>query len=562
MKIVCDSCGAKYSIADEKVAGKVFKIRCKKCTSVIVVRGDQLGEAAEEEASTRVFDYGGEAVWHVVVDGNQQGPHPVSQIAKMLNDGDIDWDTYVWKEGFDNWKAARDVPEISAAAGGDEGGAAAGDAAAAAAAAAATAASDDADKTVAEESPAAAATADLFGGGAAAEAKPAAGGLFSSGPAEANPFAPVEPKAAEAAPAASAGADQLTGQRNENSVLFSLSNLQALATSTPGGAAPSSPSSPAASSPQPGFAAGEGSGLIDIRALAGSAATTGSAPRAPEKADDLLAIGGGGVGGLSGLGAPVLAPVAQEPEKKGSGMMVGLIAAAVAVLGLGGALVFVLTKEPEPVATAAPAAPVTATPAMPAVPAPGAGPAQPATPAEPAAAGGAPEAAEAAGGGSEASKSDSRSSGRSHSGSSRSGSSAPATGSSAPAPRATSSSSGKSSGGDRSIDDLLGKALGGSGGSKKPSGGGGGTPATPSRDDVLSAMKAVTGAVKSCGGGQHGTATVAITFRGSTGRVSNAQVSGQFAGSPVGSCVARAVRKAKVPPFTKDSFNVKYPFPL
>ncbi|MBW2212228.1 MAG: zinc-ribbon domain-containing protein, partial [Deltaproteobacteria bacterium] len=29
MKIVCDSCGAKYSIADEKVAGKIFKIRCK-----------------------------------------------------------------------------------------------------------------------------------------------------------------------------------------------------------------------------------------------------------------------------------------------------------------------------------------------------------------------------------------------------------------------------------------------------------------------------------------------------------------------------------------------------
>jgi len=27
MKIVCDSCGAKYSIADEKVAGKVFKLR-------------------------------------------------------------------------------------------------------------------------------------------------------------------------------------------------------------------------------------------------------------------------------------------------------------------------------------------------------------------------------------------------------------------------------------------------------------------------------------------------------------------------------------------------------
>ncbi len=43
MKIVCDSCGAKYSIADEKVAGKIFKIRCKKCSSVLEVRGDQTG---------------------------------------------------------------------------------------------------------------------------------------------------------------------------------------------------------------------------------------------------------------------------------------------------------------------------------------------------------------------------------------------------------------------------------------------------------------------------------------------------------------------------------------
>ena len=39
MKIVCDACSAKYSIADEKVQGKVFKIRCKKCSNIIVVRG-------------------------------------------------------------------------------------------------------------------------------------------------------------------------------------------------------------------------------------------------------------------------------------------------------------------------------------------------------------------------------------------------------------------------------------------------------------------------------------------------------------------------------------------
>ena len=37
MKIVCDNCTTKYQIADEKVSGKAFKIRCKKCGHVIVV---------------------------------------------------------------------------------------------------------------------------------------------------------------------------------------------------------------------------------------------------------------------------------------------------------------------------------------------------------------------------------------------------------------------------------------------------------------------------------------------------------------------------------------------
>ena len=52
MKIVCESCGAKYSIADDRVAGKIFKIRCKKCSEVIVVRGDQQAAAAEAAACT------------------------------------------------------------------------------------------------------------------------------------------------------------------------------------------------------------------------------------------------------------------------------------------------------------------------------------------------------------------------------------------------------------------------------------------------------------------------------------------------------------------------------
>ena len=62
MKIVCDACQAKYSISDDKVQGKVFKIRCKKCSNIIVVRGGagaaEPAPAPTQEKETRVYDYG------------------------------------------------------------------------------------------------------------------------------------------------------------------------------------------------------------------------------------------------------------------------------------------------------------------------------------------------------------------------------------------------------------------------------------------------------------------------------------------------------------------------
>src|SRR5262245_4848845 len=113
MKIVCESCGAKYSIADEKVAGKVFKIRCKKCSAVIVVKGDSPQDGAD--AATRVYDYGSDAIWHVVVAGEQQGPFAPRQIGELLAEGKIDWEAYVWREGMDGWQPAKDVPTLVSA---------------------------------------------------------------------------------------------------------------------------------------------------------------------------------------------------------------------------------------------------------------------------------------------------------------------------------------------------------------------------------------------------------------------------------------------------------------
>src|SRR5512140_2740946 len=99
MKIVCDACQAKYSIADDKIQGKAFKIRCKKCNHIIVVKvgaegaSTTSGAAAEKPRSTGSYAAAAaaspaasparaaapapvaeQAVWHVVIDGEQVGP--------------------------------------------------------------------------------------------------------------------------------------------------------------------------------------------------------------------------------------------------------------------------------------------------------------------------------------------------------------------------------------------------------------------------------------------------------------------------------------------------------
>ena len=112
MKIICDSCQAKYSIADEKVAGKVFKIKCKRCGSVLTVSGDQAGPAGPPDLAGE--NYPDEAIWHVVVNGEQHGPYDPPQLAEMLSSGTIDWEAYVWSEGLDNWAPMQDIQDLLA----------------------------------------------------------------------------------------------------------------------------------------------------------------------------------------------------------------------------------------------------------------------------------------------------------------------------------------------------------------------------------------------------------------------------------------------------------------
>lgn len=56
MKFTCDSCGAQYLIADDKIGPRGVKVRCKKCSHVIILRPEGFG--AEQDAAPKAANGG------------------------------------------------------------------------------------------------------------------------------------------------------------------------------------------------------------------------------------------------------------------------------------------------------------------------------------------------------------------------------------------------------------------------------------------------------------------------------------------------------------------------
>src|SRR5262249_30407758 len=100
---------------------------CKKCSHIIVVKGQEAaaeGQAGFEQKDTRVFDYSGyegqkdgqaaDPIWHLVIDREQVGPLTVTELAQKWTAGEIDVETYAWREGFDDWKRLGTIEELAA----------------------------------------------------------------------------------------------------------------------------------------------------------------------------------------------------------------------------------------------------------------------------------------------------------------------------------------------------------------------------------------------------------------------------------------------------------------
>ncbi len=342
MKITCQSCQAKYTIADDKVLGKIVKIRCKKCMETIVVNGSDGSGGYTPEPAGGYDNAGPDDAWTVNVGEGDQRTMTDGEIAAAYQSGTVGDDTYCWRDGMGDWLPLKEIDHLVDVC-----------------SATRAAASDppDAENATRMLNNPLPAGGSPYAGNGTANAFPAAarraggrapGADLFGGAAQAGSEEEVMTSAPSHIPDGRDDAARApTGARNENSVLFSLSALTSKGQSD----------RPA---PMPGS---EQSGLIDIRQLSAQMGQLDQKKRS--RVDDIMNLSSGPAFNPA-LAAPVLtAPAldqyAPAPEAGGAqgGRSRTLIIAAIGgafiiAAGIGTGVMFVRGKgdAPDPTASA------------------------------------------------------------------------------------------------------------------------------------------------------------------------------------------------------------------
>jgi len=304
MKVTCQSCQAKYTIADEKVRGKIAKIRCKQCSTTIIVNGNDgttstlsvapvMGGAVANYAHQGAVDQ----QWAVLIADGDQRTLTAGQITALYVAGAITYDTPAWKDGMSDWLPILQIDALKTMLDHGPRPTLSPDFVGQALASVLPEASPPSqlpplpppmDRAPSTRPPLAARILTPEPGAARRRPRGGSTDLFGAAlqdevmtSASANPM-PHMPSAAQ---------DRPTGARNENSVLFSLSALTGgqMSSSKP---APTTDNDPISSK-------------ADLRALM----TGGESRPGPtrSKLDDIINLSGGGVYSPAMLTAPLLA---------------------------------------------------------------------------------------------------------------------------------------------------------------------------------------------------------------------------------------------------------------
>jgi len=633
MKVVCETCEAKYQIPDERVAGRRLKIRCRKCGGVMEARGDELVGAVQSARSAARS-----AEWFTSIDGTPIGPLSTDEIVSRISTGVLEWDAHVWREGYAEWKTVDAADTIVRAVASSRGAIDDGPSADSTERTSLPSQEDrdtyerDA-RTINDDAPTIAALEDsptrisydetptrMYSGHSAPPGmlQPVARSSFASRPPGQLP--PVARHViSESSP------NLIASSPNPYASSPSIDVSRAHLT---GGAMPipiSGSRAPVSAPPvRTGYAGGEGSGLIDIRALASLAQTRMNAPQQPmrsmpppayddgaddgeaQESDPLASFGTGH--GVAFAALDSLAPVANREKPRDSTVPLAILTGAAMIAAAAFAALYITRAPalaPSPVSAAAqPSAQIAApelaakpeAPALAAEPTPA-----PADAVAPVAAADEPAAAEAAPSepAEEAKREAPVETARAIKGRAKrvggnkqrdaKAATADATeeeededpmavkaeekappptvddillgNDDKPAKAEAEKPAPKAPPSDRSIDDLLDTAVAKKAGAPAPAAAPVGAD-SPSRNDVVASMRKIESEVKACAAGEAAPVS-GIAYVAITVAGSSGKVtSAEVKGltGEVGSCVARVARTATFAPFAKEKFSVTYPY--
>lgn len=119
MKVSCQACGAKYTIADDKVRGRKVKIRCKSCGAPIVVDAQSEAPPAAAAAPGPAAGVPSDAPaakgdsWSVNLSDTDQRTMTTDEIVAGFRSGVVTSDAFVWKDGMADWVAVLECAELS-----------------------------------------------------------------------------------------------------------------------------------------------------------------------------------------------------------------------------------------------------------------------------------------------------------------------------------------------------------------------------------------------------------------------------------------------------------------
>src|ERR1700742_984952 len=103
MKVSCQACGAKYTIADDKVRGRKVKIRCKSCGTPMVVDGNSDAPEAPAAAAAGASGATTGVSWSVNLSDTDQRTMTTDEIVSAWKRGEVTNDAFVWKDGMGDW---------------------------------------------------------------------------------------------------------------------------------------------------------------------------------------------------------------------------------------------------------------------------------------------------------------------------------------------------------------------------------------------------------------------------------------------------------------------------